>query len=165
MPDKYLPQRHRSTLVEQDLHLRHRKRTPCRVLEDLLRLFQCDPREPLDEFLNRGVVFQILEQGRYRDARAKEYPGSTHAFGVMFDDRTGRPVNHERMVAPGLLCDAFRAPIVVSAHPEAPGQHHERMLAVRRELARADAHGLQEILQQDLARMNLLEILGRVRHT
>jgi len=39
-----------------------------------------------------------------------------------------------------------------------------RDVDVRRELARADAHGLHEILQQDLAGVNLFEQPGHVRH-
>jgi len=40
-----------------------------------------------------------------------------------------------------------------------------RDVDVRRELASTDAHGLHEILQQDLTRMNLFEQLGHAPHS
>jgi hypothetical protein len=57
--------------------------------------------KPLDEVVNFGALFGILEQRAHRNTRAREDPGDTDAVGEALDYVTLPPVQHEASV--GLL--------------------------------------------------------------
>ena len=58
------------------------------------RMLQRDPGEPLDELVDRGVIFQILEKRGHRDTGAAKDPRTTHTSGVSFNGRACGPVDH-----------------------------------------------------------------------
>ncbi len=60
-------------------------------------LFPGDSRKPLDELIDGCSVFQILEQGPYRNPRVRKHPRAAHLLRVALDrsaffPRTREPV-------------------------------------------------------------------------
>ena len=61
MRGQELTQRDRRPLIEENAHSNRQKcRTGC-VLKDVPSLDQSDTREPFDEFVQGGVLFEIFE--------------------------------------------------------------------------------------------------------
>jgi len=81
------PQWRGSALVEQDAHLRRRKRAPCGMFQHSASLLDAYTGEPLDELADLRAIFEVLEQCGYRDARAHEYPCATYTLGISLDGR------------------------------------------------------------------------------
>ena len=69
------------------------------MLQDVARLGQGDPGEPLKKFVDGGILLKVLKQRGNRNPRATKNPGTTYAIGVALNVRAGRPVNHGAMVA------------------------------------------------------------------
>ena len=88
-------QRRRRTLIEQDSHLRYGERATGSVLQHDARLFKCDARKQFRKLAYLHAIVKVFEESRDWHARATKHPCATHALGVEFDSRTGRPVNHE----------------------------------------------------------------------
>jgi len=86
----------RCALVEEDLHLCGGEGATGRMLENRTRLLESDSREPFDELVHGGIVLQILEKRRDRDARRTEHPCAADAARVAFDSDAGGPIDHAR---------------------------------------------------------------------
>lgn len=97
---KFPAQRQGRPLVEEDLHLGGRERTPSRVFKNSLGLVDRHAGEPIDELMDRGVVFEVLEQRGDRNASPPEHPSSAHATWVALYSGARRPVNHVKILAP-----------------------------------------------------------------
>ena len=96
----------RRALIKQNLHSSSFERAPSDMLKNRASLLGCHTGKPLDEVMQRRVIFQVLEEGRDRYARTAEDPCSAYACGVTFNSRAGRPVDHGGIVAPGRDCAA-----------------------------------------------------------
>ena len=94
-----LPQRNRCSLVKQNSHLCGQQSRPGCVLQNVTSLRQGNAGEPLNELMDRGVFFEVLEERGNRNPRASENPGTTYAIRVALDIGASRPINHGRMVA------------------------------------------------------------------
>ena len=90
------PQGGRGSVIKEDPHLCNGERTAGSVLQHGARLVQTDSWKPLQELMDRRVVFEVLEESGDRDARPLEHPGTTHPRGVALDSRAGGPVDHGR---------------------------------------------------------------------
>jgi hypothetical protein len=90
----------RSTLIEENAHLRGGECTSRSMLQYSANLFNGDTREPLHKLRYECTVLKILEQGSHRNARAREHPRTTCALGVAFDHRTCGPVDHRAILPP-----------------------------------------------------------------
>ena len=64
------------------------------MFQDVAGLRQGDTGKPLDELMDGGVFFEILEERGNRNPRAAENPGATYAIRIALDIETGRPINH-----------------------------------------------------------------------
>ena len=71
------------------------------MLQHGARLLKSDAREQLGKLTYLDAVFKVLEECCDGHAGTAEQPRSAHALRVAFNCRTGRPVNHEQMVALG----------------------------------------------------------------
>lgn len=89
-----LTERDRRALIEQNAQLRRRDSTARSMREDGPHLFERNARKPLEELMQRHVVFEILEQGRDGDTRATEQPRTAVPLVVLFDRIAGGPVDH-----------------------------------------------------------------------
>lgn len=89
-----MTKRRGGALIEQDAHLRRAQTATSRVLEYRPYLLDGDAREPFDEFVGRGIVFQILEESSNGHARTAEHPGPAVQFRVSLDSVAGGPVTH-----------------------------------------------------------------------
>lgn len=69
-----------STAQQPDRLLRRRKSALRSMFQYRANLLGGDAREPLDEVVNRGAVFQVLEQRSDWDACARENPGTADAL-------------------------------------------------------------------------------------
>ena len=69
------------------------------MLEDVTSLRQGNAGEPLNELMDRGVFFEVLEECGNRNPRASENPSTTYAIRVALDIVARRPINHGSMVA------------------------------------------------------------------
>ena len=96
---KSLPQRDGGSLVKQDPHLCGQQSRLGGVFQDVTGLRQGNAGKPLDELVNRGIFFEILEQRGNRNPRAPKNPGTTYAIRVALNIGAGRPINHVQMVA------------------------------------------------------------------
>ena len=94
MTDKHMPQWRWYTLIEKDTHLCRRERTPRRMIKHGTRLLHGHTRKPVHELLDRGVIFQVLEQGGHRDASASKHPHPAHDSQVAFDGTAGGPIDN-----------------------------------------------------------------------
>ena len=95
------PQRDWSTLVEQYAHSGNSQGAPRRVLQHGANLLECDAGKPLNELRDERAVLEVLEERRHRYAGAAKYPGTTYAFGIAFNGRTGRPIEHALLTTTG----------------------------------------------------------------
>lgn len=82
-----MTQRSRRTLIKEDAHSCHFQRPSC-VFQNYSRLLSCNARKPSNEVRDLRTVFEILEQGGYRNTRATKQPGPAYAFRISFNDRT-----------------------------------------------------------------------------
>ena len=73
------------------------------MLKDCASLICRDAGKPLDEVMQRRIIFQVFEQCRDRHARAAEDPGPAHACRVSLYSWAGGPIDHGGMVALGVL--------------------------------------------------------------
>lgn len=89
-----------SALVKKDAHSSGFERAGS-MLEHGTDLRERDAREPGNKVRDLSTVFEVLEQGRNRNASAAKNPSATHALGVTLYSRAGRPVNHAVIVDPG----------------------------------------------------------------
>jgi hypothetical protein len=89
-----LTKRRRCSLIEQDLHLRQRKRAPRGVLQDCAHLLESHTGEQLNELIDGYFVFEVLEQRRDRRTCSAEHPGTAVALGILLNRLASRPVNH-----------------------------------------------------------------------
>jgi len=64
------------------------------VVEHGPDLLESDTGKPIHKLRSDGPIFKILEEGRYRDARTAEHPGTAHAVGIPFNGRTSGPIDH-----------------------------------------------------------------------
>ena len=64
------------------------------MLEHDTGLLQGDAGKPIDELMNRGVVFEVLEERGHGYASAKKDPSAAHSGGVLLDNSAGRPIDH-----------------------------------------------------------------------
>jgi hypothetical protein len=62
-------------------------------------LFHGDTRKPFDELINTAPIFQVFKKSTNRHTRAAKHPCTTYSFGVMFNGRTTRPIQHEIILA------------------------------------------------------------------
>jgi hypothetical protein len=69
------------------------------VLQDVTNLRQGNAGEPLNELMDRRVIFEVLEERGNRNPRASENPSTTDAIRVALDIGARRPINHGGMVA------------------------------------------------------------------
>jgi hypothetical protein len=76
------------------------------VLEHNACLLKSYAGEPLNELMDRCVIFEVLEERCYRHARASKHPRTANASGVALDGSASGPVNHGEMVALGVLVTA-----------------------------------------------------------
>ena len=89
MTNEKRAQRRRSSLVEENAHLRRGKSAARGVLQDDARLFERHARKKVGELTNRDAVFEVLEQCCDRHARASKDPSPAYAIGVAFHSVTG----------------------------------------------------------------------------
>jgi hypothetical protein len=68
------------------------------VLQYRIRLRPGHSGEPLDELLDRGPAFKVLEQRAHRNTRAAKNPGAAKPLRVAFRSAAGRPVKHARIL-------------------------------------------------------------------
>jgi len=73
----------RSALVEKDAHSSCFERAGG-VLQHGTDLRERNAREPGNKVRDLGPVFEVLEQGRHRNAGAAKNPSATYALGVTF---------------------------------------------------------------------------------
>jgi hypothetical protein len=66
------------------------------MLQDSASLFDRNPGKPLDELENRGVIFEVLEQGCDRHTRAPEDPCAAQDGGILFYGCATGPVDHAK---------------------------------------------------------------------
>lgn len=92
-----LAKRNWRSLIEQNPHSRHFQGAGG-VFEDSSRLLKGNPRKPFQKLRQLGTVFEVLEQGRYRHARAAKYPRATDPVGIALHGSTGGPINHCSML-------------------------------------------------------------------
>ena len=58
-------------------------------------------REPFEEVVDPGAVFEVREQRLNRDARVAENPSAADGLGVSFDGWAVAPIKHaERLTHP-----------------------------------------------------------------
>jgi len=57
-------------------------------------LRQGNTGEPLNELMDRGILFEVLEERGNRDPRAPKNPCTTDAIRVALDIGARRPINH-----------------------------------------------------------------------
>ena len=57
-------------------------------------LLESDTRKPIHELRRDRTIFEILEERRYRHARAAKHPDTAHAVGIPFNGRASRPIDH-----------------------------------------------------------------------
>jgi len=50
-------------------------------------LLESDTRKPIHELRRDRTIFEILEERRYRHARAAKHPDTAHAVGIPFNGR------------------------------------------------------------------------------
>ena len=81
-------------MVEEYAHLRRGKGAAPRMLQHGASLLDGDSGEPLDELRYEGTIFEVLEERGDRHPGTAEHPRITHAFGVAFNSRAGRPIDH-----------------------------------------------------------------------
>ena len=62
-------------------------------------LRQGNTGEPLNELMDRGIFFEVLEERGHRNPRASKNPSTTYAIRVALDIVARRPINHGCMVA------------------------------------------------------------------
>ena len=89
-----MPQRNRGSLVKQDTHLCSQQRGSGRVFQDVTRLRHGYAGKPLDELMNRGILFQVLEKCGNGNPRTAENPSTAYAVRVALDIGAGRPIDH-----------------------------------------------------------------------
>ena len=82
-------------LVKKNKHSRHRQSAARGMLQHGSRLLDRNAREPLDELVQRSVVFEVLEQRCDGHARAPEHPCAAEDGGVLLYRAASGPVNHE----------------------------------------------------------------------
>ena len=95
------PQWDRSTLVKQYAHSSNSQGAPRRVLQHGANLLDSDAGKPLNELRDERTVLEVLEERRHWDAAATKEPGTTYAFGIAFNGRTGRPIDHGLHITTG----------------------------------------------------------------
>ena len=108
-----VPQRDGRALVEQDRHRLGRRpaqpsggrQTVFSVGEDGQDLIARDAGEPLQEVVDGGARFQVLEQGAHGDARLFEDPGAADPVSHPFNDRTRLPIQHAVSIEPFAVGD------------------------------------------------------------
>ena len=66
--------------------------------EDRDNVFACDARKPLQEIVDAGALFQILEQRTDWNAGAFEHPRTANLLWGAFDGRAIVPVQHDTSV-------------------------------------------------------------------
>ena len=76
------------------------------MLQHSASLLYRNTLEPLDKFVNRGVVFEIFKKSRDQHARVPKDPRATQDGGVLFHSGAGRPINHAGNSSTALFCDA-----------------------------------------------------------
>lgn len=91
-----IPQRDRSTLVEQNAHLGRSQGAPLCVLQDSAHLLESHAGEPFDELRRQRTIFEILEQCCEGHTRTSEDPRSTDALRIALDCGAGGPIDHGR---------------------------------------------------------------------
>jgi hypothetical protein len=69
------------------------------MFQNMASLRQANAWKPLNELLNRGIFFEVLEQRGHRNPRATENPGTTDALRIALDIGARGPINHEQIVA------------------------------------------------------------------
>jgi hypothetical protein len=125
----------------------------------LVRLYGIEVNDPIFACLRTTV----LQPGEYAPPRRKlgsQFPVRNPNVGLGLQVQPEPGLHAEEQPEPKRGVGGNGAPAVDQfAYPAG------RDVDVRRELASADAHGLHEVLQQDLARMNLFEQLGHVPHS
>jgi hypothetical protein len=90
---KVSAQRRGCALIEQDAHSHGLQRVRG-VLENKPGLFARDTGKPREEIRELCPVLQILEQRGDGNARAAEYPRAAYTFGIPFDSKARRPIDH-----------------------------------------------------------------------
>ena len=101
MSSERLPKRRRSALIEKNFHSGGFEGAAGCMFEYGPGLLRSDARKPIDELVQRRIVFKVLEERRNRHARTCEHPSAAHAAGVTLNYRASGPVDHANMVAPG----------------------------------------------------------------
>jgi len=92
MTNKRVPERCRSSVVKEYLHMRRPGRS-CHqaffgVPQHEFYLFTRHARKPFQEFINARATFQIFKQRARRDTRVLEKPFAATLAGYALDGRT-----------------------------------------------------------------------------
>ncbi len=69
------------------------------MFQNVTGLRQGNAGKPLNELMNRGIFFEILEERGNRNPCAPENPCTTYPIRVALNIEAGRPINHAQMVA------------------------------------------------------------------
>ena len=95
MSREKLPQWNRRSLVKQDTHLYGQQSRSGRVFQNVASLRQGDTGKPLNELMDGGIFFEVLEESGNRNPCASENPSTAYAIRVALDIKAGRPINHK----------------------------------------------------------------------
>ena len=117
MSGEGLPKRRWRALIEENLHSSSFEGASGCMFEYGSGLLRGDARKPIDELMQRRIVFKVLEERRDRHTRTCEHPSAAHAAGVTLNCGAGGPINHANMVAPGASRAAYRHALAGSQPP------------------------------------------------
>ena len=90
----------RRSLVKEDLHLRFCKGAAGHMIELASGLFWGDALEPIEELVERRIVFEVLKESRHQHTTAAKHPGAARQSREAHDGRAREPINRLMMVAP-----------------------------------------------------------------
>jgi hypothetical protein len=89
-----LTQRNGCSLIKKDAHLCGLKSRSGGVFQNVTSLGYGNTRKPLDELMDRGIFFEVLEECGNRNPCAAENPRTTYAIRIALDIRAGGPIDH-----------------------------------------------------------------------
>jgi hypothetical protein len=69
------------------------------MIEHRANLFHGYTRKPFDELIDVDPILQVFEKRSNRHARTSKHPRAAKTFGITFNYRTSRPIQHVIIVA------------------------------------------------------------------
>jgi hypothetical protein len=106
MIEQRTAQRSGRSVVEENSHaprltnLRH-EQALFGVFQNGFHLLACHTRKPFKKVVHRCAIFEVLEERRYRHARAFEQPRTADFARHALDRRTLVPIKHDQTITCG----------------------------------------------------------------